>query len=112
LNAYFKTNPGESSERTTAEHLRFVCNAFIQAQQRRNDADYNTAKECTRMEVEIQIRAVTQAFQSWNIIRDEGVAQAWLVSLFGSNERREKTANPPKTGKSRKNKPQPPPTAE
>jgi hypothetical protein len=73
-----------------------VCNAFIQAQQRRNDADYDTAKECTPTEVEIQIREVTQAFKSWAIIRDESVAQAYLVSLFG-NERREKKANPPKT---------------
>lgn len=113
LNAYFKTNPAEGTERTIADHLGIVCNAFIQAQQRRNDADYNTARECTPMEVKIQIQEVTDAFQSWNIIRNEGVAQAWLVSLlFGRNERREKKANPPGTRKLRKNKPQPPPPAE
>lgn len=111
LNAYFKTNPAEGRERTIADHLGIVCNAFIQAQQRRNDADYNTAKECTPMEVKIQIQEVTEAFQSWNVIRNEGVAQAWLVSLlFGRNERREKKADPPATRKPRKNKP--PPTAE
>ncbi len=63
LNAYFKTKPVASHERTTAENLQIVCNAFIQAQQRRNDADYNTAKECTPMEVRIQIQEVTQAFR-------------------------------------------------
>jgi hypothetical protein len=52
----------------------------------------------------LQICEVTEAFQSWNIIRDDGVAQAYLVSLFGSNERREKKAAPPKRIRSRKNK--------
>jgi hypothetical protein len=47
LNAYFKTKPAESPERSILGNLLIVCNAFIQAQQRRNDADYNTGKECT-----------------------------------------------------------------
>jgi len=103
LDSYFKADPPESPERAVNENLRIVCNAFIQAQQRRNDADYNTGKECTPTEVEIQIREVTQAFQSWAIIRDEPAAQAYLVSLFG-NERREKKSNPPKQSKPSKRK--------
>ena len=101
LNSYFNANPPVSSERTVAENLRIVCMAFVQAQQRRNDADYNTGKECTPTEVEIQIREVTRAFKSWAILRDEPVAQAYLVSLFGG-ERREKKADPPQEIKSRK----------
>jgi hypothetical protein len=99
LNAYLKTKPAESPARSIAENLLLLCNAFIQARQRRNDADYNTAKECTPTEVEIQIREVTQAFKSWGIIRHEAIAQAYLVSLFGSNERRERKAHPPKNTK-------------
>ena|SRR5438874_812035 len=92
LNAYFKTKPAESPEHSILANLLIVCNAFIQAQQRRNDADYNTGKECTPTEVEIQIREVTQAFNSWSIIRDDPSAQAYLVSLFGNSERCEKKA--------------------
>ena len=54
--------PPDSPERAVAYHLSNVGNAFIQAQQRRNEADYNTAKECTPIEVELQIREVTEAF--------------------------------------------------
>jgi hypothetical protein len=88
INTAFKNNPPESTEETVALHLRTVANAFIQAQQRRNDADYNMAKEWTPVEVETQIASVNEAFKTWNIIRDEAVAQAYLVSLLGTKERR------------------------
>jgi hypothetical protein len=58
-----------------------------------------------------QLETVTDAFKSWNTIRDEASAQAYLLSMLGSKERREKRASPPKQKKSRKNK-QPPPTTE
>jgi hypothetical protein len=48
LNAYFNGNPPESPERTVAQHLRTVCKAFGQAQQRRVDADYNMGRELPR----------------------------------------------------------------
>jgi hypothetical protein len=95
LTAYFKTKPAESPERIVAEHMLFVCKAFTQSQQRRNDADYNTGKDCTLIEVDIQIREVTRAFRSWAVIREEPVAQAYLVFLFGGSERRDKNRQPP-----------------
>jgi uncharacterized protein (UPF0332 family) len=67
----FKENPPEGPETRVAVHLRTVANAFIQAQQRRNDADYNMAKEWTPVEVDAQIASVNEAFQAWSIIRDE-----------------------------------------
>src|SRR5262249_2293365 len=42
LNRYFKGSPPSGPERTIAEHLRTVCDTFVQAYQRRIDADYNT----------------------------------------------------------------------
>src|SRR5712692_9344329 len=71
INAAFKDNPPEGREKTVAIHLRTVANAFIQAQQRRNDPDYNMAKEWTPVEVDTQIASVNEAFKTWNIIRDE-----------------------------------------
>jgi hypothetical protein len=72
----------------------------------------NAVDEVTQWEVVGAAEQISE-FQSWSVIRDEGVAQAWLVSLlFGRNERRERKANPPGTRKFRKNKRQPPPPAE
>jgi hypothetical protein len=98
INTALKNNPSEGAEKAVAICLRTVANAFIQAQQRRNEADYNTAKEVTPVEVELQIASVSEAFKTWNIIRDEPTAQAYLVSLLGSKERRPNEARLPKAG--------------
>jgi hypothetical protein len=108
LNAYFSSNPPESPERTVAQHLLTVCKAFVQAQQRRVDADYNMGREVTETETLTQIESVTEAFRSWNIIRDEATAQAYLLSMLGNRDRREKKANPPKKPKPRRSKRHPP----
>lgn len=81
-----------------AIHLRTVASAFIQAQQSRNDADYNVAKEWAPVEVAALIAVVSDAFKTWNTIRGEAVAQAYLVSLLGPKERR---PNEPKLQPSR-----------
>ena len=98
INAILKNNPPAGAERTVAIHLRTVANAFIQAQQRRNDADYNVAKEWTSVEVDTQIASVNEAFQAWKLIRDEGVAQAYLISLLGPKDRRPNESSNPVAG--------------
>jgi hypothetical protein len=108
LNAYFKRNPPESPERTVALHLLTVSRTFVQAQQRRIDADYNMGREVTETETLTQIESVMEAFRSWNIIRDEATAQAYLLSMLGNKDRREKKASSPKQPKRRRNKQQPP----
>jgi hypothetical protein len=84
LNAYFKVNPPSSLERTTCEDLRTVCKAFIEAQQRRHDADYNLFKPCPLNDVQDQIQQVKRAFQAWSRIRDTEIAQVYLISLLGA----------------------------
>jgi hypothetical protein len=113
INAAFKDNPPEGAEKTVAIRLRTVANAFIQTQQRRNDADYNMAKGWTPVEVDKQIASVNEAFKTWNMIRDEAVAQAYLVSLLGAKERRPNEPKLPKARTERKEKrpdPETPPT--
>jgi hypothetical protein len=92
------------ARRTVAVHLRTVADAFIQAQQQRNDADYNMAKEWTPVEVDTHIASVSEAFKAWNMIRDEAVAQAYLVSLLGAKERRPNEPKLPKARTERKKK--------
>jgi hypothetical protein len=89
LNAKFAKNPPPSQELLVSKRLHTVADTFIQAQQKRNDADYDTGKQWTRTDVLTQIDAVSAAFESWKAIRDEPVAQAYLVSLLGKRARPE-----------------------
>lgn len=61
LNAYFNGKPPEGPERTVAQHLLTVSKAFVQAQQRRVDADYNLGREVTATETLTQIESVKEA---------------------------------------------------
>ena len=45
-------------------------------------ADYNLAIEWTPVEATEQITMVQAAFQSWNLIREEAIAQSFLVALL------------------------------
>jgi uncharacterized protein (UPF0332 family) len=89
LDAHFKKNPLRSQEMTVFKHLRTVADTFIQAQQRREEADYDTGKEWNQTEVLTQIDAVAVAFKSWQAIREEPAAQAYLVSLLGKRSRQD-----------------------
>jgi hypothetical protein len=97
VNTALKNNSLEGEQKILAIHVRTVANAFIQAQQRRNDADYNmdVDKDWTAVEVATHVASVTEAFQIWNIIRNEADAQAYLVSLLGAKERRASEPKPP-----------------
>ena len=74
--------PPPANQRTIAQHLHTVVNTFIEAQQQRQTADYDNAKQWTRTEVLTQIANVTTAFQSWRAIRDENLAQDYRVYLL------------------------------
>lgn len=86
VNAQLKSG---SSTIAVSLHLRTVAEAFIQVQDKRNEADYDIAKEWTLTEVKLQIAAVNAAFESWNVIREERDAQAYLVSLLVKRPRSE-----------------------
>lgn len=94
LNGYFKGAPVEGKERTIADHLHFVAETFVQAQQDRNEADYNVARNWDRTEVLVYIKEIAEAFKSWEVVRDEPAAQAFLVSMLASKERRPSERTP------------------
>jgi hypothetical protein len=62
------------------------------------------AKDWTTIEVGKQIAWVREAFKAWNLIRDEAVAQAYLVSLLGAKERRSSEPKLPKVRTERRKK--------
>jgi hypothetical protein len=88
LNSYFRENPPPGPERTLADHLHKVADTFVQAQYHRNEADYNTARQWDLTEVLLYINGIGEAFESWNEIRGSAAAQAYLVSMLPSKERK------------------------
>jgi hypothetical protein len=89
LNNYFQRMPSEGQERVLAYHFYNVTDTFGQAQYHRNEADYNTAREWDLTEVLLHIDGIADAFKSWDIIREEPAAQAYLVSMLPSKERKQ-----------------------
>jgi hypothetical protein len=94
LTNYFQKKPPEGPERTLAYHFYNVTDAFGQAQYHRNEADYNAAREWDLTEVLMHIDAIAEAFKSWHTIREEPAAQAYLVSMLPSKERKQSEKRP------------------
>lgn len=108
LNNYFKTKPPEGPEKTVALHLRNVAETFGQAQYHRNEADYNIAREWNSTEVLLHIDLIADAFKSWSIIREDPAAQAYLVSMLPSKERKQGDRSRPEKVPALAENPKPP----
>jgi uncharacterized protein (UPF0332 family) len=61
--------------------LKAVAMTFAQLQQKRHIADYDNTTFWSRTEALAQVKSAEQAFATWKPIRDEPIAQAYLVSL-------------------------------
>lgn len=62
--------------------LQYVARTFVNAQEARHDADYDTAKLMIRLEVLNGIAAVERAFVDWRSIRASRNARVFLAALF------------------------------
>jgi hypothetical protein len=65
-----------------ARHLLAVVDIFIKSQDLRHKADYDDSTAWTRSEVLTQIDEIVTAFQSWKVIRNEDLAQDFLIYLL------------------------------
>jgi len=61
--------------------LRSLAKTFAQLQEKRHIADYDNTTFWTRTEALARVRSAEQAFATWKLIRNEGISQAYLVSL-------------------------------
>ena len=61
--------------------LRFVGQTFTQLQQQRHFADYNLTRELDHTDALAQVQSAQKVFTTWPSIRNEQIAQAYLVSL-------------------------------
>ena len=68
--------------------LAAVARIFIELQQHRNIADYDNSKQWSRTDVFNVLTLATDAFDEWMTIRDQDVAQDYLLQLFLPKMRR------------------------
>jgi hypothetical protein len=59
-----------------------VAKAFVQLQDNRHIADYDNATVWTATEALKEVRRAVDAVAAWQAIRDENLAQDYLVSLL------------------------------
>jgi hypothetical protein len=62
--------------------LRSVATAFVQLQEKRHTADYDSGTFWTRVEALAQVAQAQRAFTLWKTIREEPAAQAYLMALL------------------------------
>ena len=82
LTAYLNGDPSPSPQRVLSQHLHTVTDTFIQLQQQRQTADYDSGKQWSRKEVSFLLTNLEGAFGSWKAIRDDDTAQEYLVKLL------------------------------
>jgi len=62
--------------------LYSVADAFSRLQQERHKADYDMSDTLSAADVELAINLAADAFESWNTIRNEQIAQDYLFSML------------------------------
>jgi hypothetical protein len=68
--------------------LREVAKAFVSLQQERHVADYNSGRIWARLETQSKVDQAKAAFQSWQAVRTQPVAQDYLLSFLVGTKRR------------------------
>ncbi len=63
-------------------NLRFVARAFVQLQSKRHIADYDNTRPWTGLEAIEEVLIVARVFDMWRNIRQQNIAQEYLVSLL------------------------------
>lgn len=62
--------------------LKNVAQAFVNLQQSRHTADYDTSFDWSRSDTIAAVALASTAFEQWREIRDDGAAQDFLLQLF------------------------------
>lgn len=67
---------------TVPAELQRVCEAFVELQQARHEADYDRTRGFTRSEVLELVGMAEQAFRDWSVVSGSEAADAFLVALL------------------------------
>ncbi len=79
-----RLSPGQSLQ----PELRKVAETFVDLQEARHEADYNTAWRATRPDTVGVIEQTEQAFSAWRTVRRTVQADTFLVGLLAYNQMR------------------------
>lgn len=71
-----------SESKKTVPGIGLVADSFVKLQQARHTADYNNSKLWSRAEVWEMIAVAEDAMAVWSVIREQDVAQDYLLDLF------------------------------
>lgn len=74
--------PFAGEDPTTVSALRNVAKTFVDLQDRRHTADYDNETVWTRTEALGQVTSAQKAFSDWRAIRNQPIAQTYLLSLL------------------------------
>jgi uncharacterized protein (UPF0332 family) len=80
-----QTFPFTGEDPAIVAKLRVVATAFVQLQDQRHTADYDNTTFWTQSEALKQVKSAELAFVAWRAIRNEQIAQAYLVSFLVKN---------------------------
>ena len=76
--------PVDPAEIPIAKDLKLVADSFVELQQARHTADYDNSKVWSRTQVWEMIAVAEDAMAAWWNIREQGIAQDYLLDLMGS----------------------------
>jgi hypothetical protein len=74
--------PFKGEEPIVVQKLRMVADSFVQLQDNRHIADYDNATVWSSTEALDEVTRAYDAFAAWQAIRNENIAQDYLVSLL------------------------------
>jgi hypothetical protein len=77
-----KDFPFTGEDLAVVTNLRLVAQSFSQLQEDRHFADYNLTEALDPEEALAQVKSAEEIFNTWPSIREEQIAQAYLVSLL------------------------------
>lgn len=78
--------PVNPAEVPVAEDMRLVADSFVKLQQARHTADYDNSKVWSRTQVYEMIALAEDAKAAWLRIREEELAQEYLLDLMGGRQ--------------------------
>ena len=77
-----KLFPFSGEDPAVVQKVRMVAETFGRLQSRRQTADYDNATHWTDIDVLGEVNAAADAFAAWHSIKNEKIAQDFLVSLL------------------------------
>lgn len=68
--------------RSSNAGLRTVAKSFVELQERRHLADYDSALRLSRSDALRAVRVAEGAFQNWEAVRSQGIAKDYLLAFL------------------------------